>query len=884
MMNIRCGHMNVSFISALKAFALFCCVWSCHLSSAQAASPGKIATLPEKHLAVFQKYCFECHDSATQEGRVDLESLSFEISRDIPTAEQWQKVLAAINAGEMPPADSDPITDHDKAEFLRDLSVQMVAARDILSDSGGMITMRRLNRREYQNTLEALLGFRPDVSSLPGDDGAAKFDTFGGSLFFSSDQFERYRETATRTLQAVLTPHEKAESKIRRVEPEETVSTGFFEQAEQMVLNKKTAEDFLALPEGEQNEAVAKTYGLKDIEHARRIVGRFAKGFREVQDYIQRPEAKTGAVMVHTKNRTPGISTPKIDDLSGGTYILRIRAGYYEDSPLRERYLEYGFSPGTVKTSRVLGQVKVTGTVSEPAILEIPLELPLGTPGRYVVRQRDYEEKASRRFANQAAAKENGIGQPPSTWIDYIEIEGPFHDVWPNPVQAELMPPHETGENEGAYANRVIARFAASAFRGKEPDRVFIDKLVARYLAKRASGVEQHNALIDVYALMLASPSFVYLSEPREGNAPVRLTDRELAIGLSYFLWSAPPDEELFALAGADRLSDPQVLREQTSRLLDDDRSEAFISGFAHQWLEMKRLDMFEFSAMYHPEFDEAIRRSVRGEIYATIRHLIDEKLPLQKLLDADFVLANDVLADYYNLPGVEGAEFRKVSLPENSPRGGLLGAAAIHIMGSDGQRSSPVERGAWVLRHLLNDPPPPAPANVPMLSRFDGKVLAVRDLQKAHQEQPQCAQCHQKIDPIGFGLESFTAAGLWRNVEVIAAPEDALVQGESAKKKKRKKKGAEPEEFVFPIEASGKLLSGETFEDYFGLRDLVATHDKAFARGFTENLVAYALGRPFAISDHNLATEITAQAVTQGNTIEAFIQTLVQSKAFHMK
>ena len=182
----------------------------------------------------------------------------------------------------------------------------------------------------------------------------------------------------------------------------------------------------------------------------------------------------------------------------------------------------------------------------------------------------------------------------------------------------------------------------------------------------------------------------------------------------------------------------------------------------------MARLDMFEFQAEHHPEFDEAIRTSARQEVYAGIQHLIDEQLPLETLLKADFVVIDDVLADYYGIPNVSGSEFRKVAVPADSVRGGLLGAAATHIMGSDGQRSSPVERGAWVLRHLLNDPPPPPPANVPMLSRLDDKVLAVRELQKAHQEAPQCAQCHRKIDPIGYGLENFTAAGLWRDHEIV--------------------------------------------------------------------------------------------------------------------
>ncbi len=212
--------------------------------------------------------------------------------------------------------------------------------------------------------------------------------------------------------------------------------------------------------------------------------------------------------------------------------------------------------------------------------------------------------------------------------------------------------------------------------------------------------------------------------------------------------------------------------------------------GFVHQWLEMERLGMFQFNGVQFPTFDNAVRECAREEILQTVHTMLDEKLPLRTLLKADYVVVNDLLAVYYGLPDVQGHEFRKVKLPERSMRGGLLGTAAILAMGSDGLGTSPVERGAWVLRHLINDPPPPAPANVPQLSRLDGEVLSARELQRAHQEQPQCAQCHQKIDPIGFSLENFNAAGLWRDVETITI----------GKRKANRTK-------EFSIDPSGRLL-----------------------------------------------------------------------------
>jgi hypothetical protein len=344
-------------------------------------------------------------------------------------------------------------------------------------------------------------------------------------------------------------------------------------------------------------------------------------------------------------------------------------------------------------------------------------------------------------------------------------------------------------------------------------------------------------------------------------------------VRLAYFLWSSPPDNELLSLAQKGKLYDEGILSAQTSRLLADSRADDFISGFTHQWLDMKRLDQFDFPAEFNPGFDETIRNSARLEVYKTIRYLLDNKLPMGKLLNADFVVVDNVMADYYGLEGVKGKNFQKVRLPADSPRGGLLGMAATHLMGSDGLRSSPIERGSWVLRHLLNDPPPPAPANVPQLERLENEVVNTRQMLKMHQEEAQCAQCHQKIDPIGFGMENFTAAGLWRTKETIR------VEDHTANKKK-----AVHKEYKFAIDPSGRLPGGEGFSDFFGLKDAVAKREKAFSMGFTKALIAYSLGRPYNISDHNFATSITTKAAKQGSDFGAFIEALVQSKQFRSK
>jgi hypothetical protein len=289
-------------------------------------------------------------------------------------------------------------------------------------------------------------------------------------------------------------------------------------------------------------------------------------------------------------------------------------------------------------------------------------------------------------------------------------------------------------------------------------------------------------------------------------------------------------------------------------------------------------LDFFQFNPGLYPAFDHNAKIAARDELFHTFRTVLCDDLGLDRLLKADFVVVNDLMADYYGLDDVTGPEYRKVPVPQGSPRGGLLGMAAVMAMGSDGERSSPVERGAWVMRKILHDPPPPAPANVPQLSRLDGKALPVRELLSAHREQPQCAQCHRKIDPIGFGLENFNAAGLWRDEEVVIAK-----SSKSAKKAKkgRIKKGAVNE---FAIDASGQLPDGTPFSDYFALRDALAARTDTFARGFSEALIEYALGRPFGLTDEDLIHQMLAAGKPRDYPIREIIQTLVASKTFRTK
>ena len=679
------------------------------------------AQMPAKHMQVIEKYCLDCHDAETEKGSFNIDDLSFEISESNKTAETWDKVLAAMNAGEMPPEDKKQLSNDEKSDFLEDLSIEMVKARGILSDSGGYVALRRLNQREYKNSLQEILGFEPDVSLLPKDNEGSGFDTSGASLFFSSDQFEMYLETARNALRHGLVSNRQVAIQKWRGEAEDQLSPIYINLAIERLESLKKSVAFRA-----QDEKTPQEMGFIDMDQVQKQERGFHERMGELFNYFIRPEVVHGAPMIYfTKFGKKSVKTPTIKNQLPGKYKLRMRVASYKDAPLREQYIEYGRELDNANLE-ILGYKKVVADVDNPEILEFEVEHKPESKGRYFVRTRSYKLKRDRFALLRRARLKTGEAAVPGIWVDYIELEGPFPEETSKPSISKYLPVSQKESLD--EVKTLIENFYNDVTRGQKKNDAFIAKLIEQYMTQRVQGKKINDAILEVYAIILSSPSFLYMVESIErGEEHQSLNAKELATRLSYFLWSSPPDRELMSLAKSGELLKAEVLKAQTSRLVNDERSDEFIANFTHQWLDMQRVDMFNFDSDHYPNFDEGVRHSARQEVYETIRYLLDNNLPLETLLKSDFVMVNEILADHYGLNNVKGEEFQKVKVSNKSPRGGLLGMAAVHIMGSDGTRSSPVERGVWVLKHVLNDPPPPAPANVPMLDRFDDTPLGAR-------------------------------------------------------------------------------------------------------------------------------------------------------------
>ena len=611
--------------------------------------------------------------------------------------------------------------------------------------------------------------------------------------------------------------------------------------------------------------------GIVDEHEARFRIRTFEEKGPSYRRYLDDPLTKTGSLLTISEvYKAEFIALPPehptgwlktkhvVDTLPAGEYKLRFRIGAVEGTPSERHFLDFGAAPDKDGFSH-LSTFQVTGSTDDPQTIEVPVTLTRDGPRRFALREKRDPKNDKKRF--KEARKQTGVGPKPALWIDWVEWEGPLGSAGGNTAESDWWITEASDSNETSRARTILKQFAFKAFRGVKAEEAFIERLAGIFGKRRAAGDNFETALRLPLSIILASPGFLYINEPNDTDDRRELNERELAVRLSYFLWSAPPDQELLDLANRNELSKPEVLRQQVNRLIADPRSEEFVSGFLHQWLDMERLDFFQFDTNLHREFDESTRSAARQEVYHSFAHLLrdSESGKLGKLLKSDYVFINGLLATYYGIDGVTGNDFQKVALPKGSPRGGLLGMAAIHAMGSDGIESSPVERGAWVLRHILNDPPPPAPPNVPQLSRLADKPLTARQKLAAHMEEAQCASCHRKIDPIGFGLENFDAAGKWRTIEG---------KGKRAHK----------------IDPSGAFHKGPAFADYFELRSLIASREADFARGFTEHLIGYGLGRSFGFTDEDLANEILAAAKDKQYSISEFIHALVQSKSFQQK
>lgn len=834
------------------------------LAPARAAEPAQIAPTVKSFMT---KYCVDCHGPDHENSALRFNAIPYEVG-DQAVAQRWQDILDALNLDQMPPDDAEQPSREELANALETLTANLAEARKRLTDSGGQVVLRRLNRREYQLTIKALFGVPVDIEKLPEDGTIDGFDTLGQANSFSSLHLERYLELGREVLdQVIVTSGRQPKPIERRSEPEG--------------IAKKIGEEIPKLEQKIKNFDKQIAEGRKHLEIRREISKTEIALSRE---YLSRDEAKSGAV-IPFRGLNPSTWVSLGNKPLTGRYQIRVRCGAVSEDAPKDLYLKVVRGEHRSKVPDAVDHYHVTGTLANRQEIEFTVDIDGIRSNRLTFERRHRLEKLPRfaetrnYYFKYPLVADLLDDRRPNLWIDWVDIKGPRPEP-PAPLSAERLFKEKNSERSSETATRdLFERFVYEAFRHQKPDSDYIDRLMTIFSASRAEGAEYHDALKDALAVVLASPRFLFLYEPADGLKKRRpLSDRELAVRLSYFLWSAPPDDELYRVAKQGKLRDPDTLAAQVDRMIRSERSAVFVENFTNQWLEFSRLDLIDpasVARLSEPkdhdsesrttvknDYDVAVQQSSKREVTSFLGTLLQKDLAVTNLMDSDFVVVDSVLAQFYGWPGVSGDEFRKVDLPEGSERGGLLGQSAILTLTGTGDRTSPVERGAFVLRKLLNRPPPPAPANVPMLDEESIGERSIRETLSIHMTKAQCRSCHRRIDPLGFGMENFDPAGRWRT------------EVKSTDKTK-----------TFPIEPAGVMPDGKRkFANFREMKRHLVTDRDALLSGLTEAIMTYAVGRTIGFSDQETVEQIVKETARSGYGLRTLIHNIVQSEPFLTK
>jgi hypothetical protein len=853
------------------------------LAAGSAPADGQQVFVSAGIESFFSSYCYNCHDSETQKGDLNLEDLSRKITTSTDAA-HWQDVLDQMNAGEMPPKKKKQPSTDELANAIATITESLFAAQDMLKDSGGRIVPRRLNRREYVATIKDLTGIRVNSKTLP-DDASGRFDTIGQNQSLNAMQLDKLfafnREVVRTAFFWAVQPRQK--SKVKR--KEDTGAKAEKKVYELLEKVKTVHETDKTYAEVGLTEAEWIRYNRGSEKYPRHAEYRDRKTF--AQYYANNLEHHGKGRMLSILNLVRSTGIP-IDRDARAHYKLRANLGVLDGIEkrrvVRMTVPEGGLGAGHGKP---VGSFSVTGTIDEPSIHEMifrPIYAPSFRPTSARKRARSVSFLEDRRGGPSTVQLHQHYKhiepEVPSETIlvRWLESEGPFYD--PKTIFETLVDTHAvataTDEKLDKSAAPFLRDFAAEAFRGQTVDEELIVKLEAYYKSRRVEGLGFREAMVDPLAMILCSPRFLYLLEPgTEDRSARQLNAVNLASRLSYFLWSSPPDAELLELAKSGELLKPETLGKQIDRMLVHEKASAFYEGFMGQWLHLKRLDEVGLNSRRHLAWTDAMVHSAKQEPVAFFKTLTLENLSAANLIDSDFVTIDGVLANRYGLRKLypAGDGFKKIKLPPESPRGGLMTQTAFLAIGTMGNRTSPVIRGSLVKEILLNDPPPDPPANVPELVQAGVDPLAsVRSLVHLHQKKAQCASCHARFDFIGLGLENFDALGMWRDKEIVSHAE---YFHQTLKKGKHK---------VYPVDASGELPNGETFNNVQELKTALMKDKRQVAESLLEGLLCYALGRDVTFTDRPLIQHTLDKLEATDYPVRDLIKRAAASKQFRQR
>lgn len=770
--------MSLRSLRCLLGALLFPCIVA---GSVIAAPPASEENFKTQIAPFLTKHCTSCHNEKKAAGEIRLDAYQSE-AHARKDRKAWETVLKVMQAGEMPPKKKPQPSENEREVFLKWLD-GMLAVDCTAPKDPGRVTLRRLNRTEYNNTIRDLCGvdFHP-ADDFPADDVGYGFDNIGDVLSLQPILLEKYLAAADKILDQAL------------------VGAKRFPVSKQQY----------------------RTGSLQAIPRSART--------REARD---KP-----AVITFTTAGTAYLE--KFNFSNDGDYIFRIHA--------------WGTNVGGAFPKMVLRvdgkdihTFTVTGSQDKPGIYECRA---------HITTQ---EVKVGAAFTNpftDKKVKESDKANR-SLGVKQIDIEGPYNpQIRANaPARRILVSLPKTDADKSDAARTIVAEFARKAFR-RPAKPAEVDRLVKLFEIADKQGDPFEEAIKLPLKAVLVSPHFLYRVEddPADPKDVRAISEHELATRLSYFLWSTMPDAELTKLADKNELRKPGVLEAQVKRMLRDPKAKALGENFAGQWLQLRTLRTLAPDKGYFPAWDDSLRTAMIREAEMFFETIVREDRNVLEFLNADYTFLNDRLAKHYGIKDVVGGDFRKVTLPDGK-RGGVITMGSTLTVTSNPTRTSPVKRGKWILENILGAPPPPPAPDAGELPPTDQIKGTVRQQLEQHRANPSCAACHARMDPLGLALENFDAVGGWRSTDNKQ-----------------------------PIDASGVLPDGASFDGPAAMKKVLAGKSDQFRRCLAEKLLTYALGRGLEYYDKCVLDELVAKLNKGQDRFSSLVLAVVQSEPFQKR